>query len=134
MYKTQTKLRPRYAETDQMGVVYYGNYPQYFEVGRVEALRELNLSYKDMEASGVMMPVLELKVRYVQPALYDEEITIVTTINELPKSRITFEHEIFDSKGKLLTTGSVQLVFVDMITKRPRRCPEELYNKLKDFV
>lgn len=133
MFSHQTNLRPRYAETDQMGVVYYGNYPQYFEVARVEALRHLGLSYQQMESSGIMMPVLKLEVKYIQPALYDDELKIVTFIDELPSSRITFKHEIFDSSGKLLTKGMVQLVFVNKESKRPVRCPAELNKTLAPF-
>lgn len=133
MYISQTKLRTRYAETDQMGVVYYGNYPQYFEVGRVEALRNLNLSYRQMEADGIMLPVLKLEVKYLKPALYDDELTIKTFVKELPVSRITFEHEIYNSKGELLTTGLVQLVFIDERTRRPQRCPKKLTECLTPY-
>lgn len=133
MYISQTKLRTRYAETDQMGVVYYGNYPQYFEVGRVEALRNLNLSYRQMEADGIMLPVLKLEVKYLKPALYDDELTIKTFVKELPVSRITFEHEIYNSKGELLTTGLVQLVFIDEKTRRPQRCPKKLTECLTPY-
>lgn len=133
MYISQTKLRTRYAETDQMGVVYYGNYPQYFEVGRVEALRNLNLSYRQMESDGIMLPVLKLEVKYLKPAIYDDELTIKTFVKELPVSRITFDHEIYNSNGELLTVGSVQLVFVDEKTRKPKRCPQQLYDCLKPY-
>lgn len=133
MYRSTTMLRPRYAETDQMSVVYYGIYPQYFEVGRVEALRQLGMTYRDMESAGVMMPVLQLEVKYLRPALYDEELTIHTFLKELPASRISFHHEIYNSKEELLTTGMVQLVFVNEKTRRPMRCPAQLYDKLKPF-
>jgi acyl-CoA thioester hydrolase len=116
-----------------MGVVYYGNYPQYFEVGRVEALRNLNLSYRQMEADGIMLPVLKLEVKYLKPALYDDELTIKTFVKELPVSRITFEHEIYNSKGELLTTGLVQLVFIDEKTRRPQRCPKKLTECLTPY-
>lgn len=133
MYKSKTKVRTRYAETDQMGVVYYGNYPQYFEVGRVEALRQLNLTYSEMEAEGIMLPVLKLEVKYLKPALYDDELNIHTYIKEMPKSRITFEHEIYNSAGELLTLGMVQLVFVDKTSRRPTRCPKDLCERLSKY-
>ncbi len=131
MFSHTTHLRPRYAETDQMGVVYYGNYPQYFEVARVEALRNLGLAYRDMEEQGVMMPVVNLEVKYIRPALYDDKLRIETRIEELPASRIIFRHEIFDSSGELLTQGSVQLVFMRISDKRLVRCPEPLKEALE---
>ena len=133
MYTNQTTLRTRYAETDQMGVVYYGNYPQFFEVGRVETLRTLGITYRDMEDNGIMLPVLKLEVKYLRPALYDDELTVKTFLKDLPSSRITFHHEIYDSKGKLLTTGMVQLVFVDANSRRPTRCPGYVIDKLQPF-
>lgn len=125
MYKSSTSVRVRYAETDQMGVVYYGNYPQFFEVGRVEALRQLGTTYRALEERGIMLPVLSLNVKYIRSATYDEKIEIVTIIKELPNTRISFQHEIYNEAGTLLTTGSVQLVFVDAETRRPRQAPED---------
>jgi acyl-CoA thioester hydrolase len=90
MIKTETTLRVRYGETDQMGFVYYGVYAQYYEVGRVEAMRSLGFSYREMEESGVLMPVINLTVNYKKPAKYDDEVRIVTTVNEIPGVRITF--------------------------------------------
>ncbi len=118
-------MRVRYAETDQMGVVYYGNYPQFFEVGRVEALRQLGTTYRALEERGIMLPVLSLDVKYIRPATYDEKIEIVTIIKELPNTRISFHHEVYNESGTLLTKGSVQLVFVDAETRRPRQAPED---------
>ena len=134
MYITRSKLRVRYAETDQMSVVYYGVYPQYFEVGRVEALRQLKMTYREMEEAGIMLPVLHLEVHYHRPALYDDELTIVTMIKELPQTRIRFEHEVRNEDDKLLTTGSVELVFVDRETRRPRRAPQDLVERLRPHI
>lgn len=133
MFNNQTTVRTRYAETDQMGVVYYGNYPQYFEVGRVETLRALGITYRNMEEEGIMLPVLKLEIKYLKPALYDDELTIKTFLKEMPSTRITFHHEIYNSKGDLLTTGLVQLVFVDAATRRPTRCPENVISTLQPF-
>ena len=133
MFDNQTTVRTRYAETDQMGVVYYGNYPQYFEVGRVETLRALGITYRNMEEEGIMLPVLKLEIKYLKPALYDDELTIKTFLKEMPSTRITFHHEIYNSQGDLLTTGLVQLVFVDAGTRRPTRCPENVINTLQPF-
>ena len=117
-------LRTRYAETDQMGVVYYGNYPQYLELGRVEWLRAIGLTYKEMEAEGIMMPVVSLQIQYKKPALYDELITIRTKLKDLPSTKIEFDYEILNEKGELLSTANTILVFVDAKTFRPVRCPE----------
>ncbi|HCW09354.1 MAG TPA: thioesterase, partial [Cytophagales bacterium] len=96
MYQSETRIRVRYGETDQMGFVYYGNYAMYYEVARVESLRQLGLTYKELEDGGVMMPVLENKSKFFAPAFYDDELRIVTTIHDLPSVRITFTYEIFN--------------------------------------
>lgn len=124
-------LRTRYAETDQMGVVYYGNYPQYLELGRVEWLRSIGFTYKAMEEEGVMMPVVSLQIQYKKPALYDELITIRTKLKELPSTKIEFNYEILNEKGELLSTANTVLVFVDAKTFRPVRCPEKVLNLIK---
>ncbi|WP_462352231.1 acyl-CoA thioesterase [Capnocytophaga leadbetteri] len=124
-------LRTRYAETDQMGVVYYGNYPQYLELGRVEWLRAIGLTYKEMEAEGIMMPVVSLQIQYKKPALYDELITIRTKLKDLPSTKIEFDYEILNEKGELLSTANTILVFVDAKTFRPVRCPEKVLNLIR---
>ena len=124
-------LRTRYAETDQMGVVYYGNYPQYLELGRVEWLRSICFTYKAMEEEGVMMPVVSLQIQYKKPALYDELITIRTKLKELPSTKIEFDYEILNEKGELLSTANTVLVFVDARTFRPVRCPEKVLKLIK---
>jgi len=124
-------LRTRYAETDQMGVVYYGNYPQYLEIGRVEWLRAIGLTYKEMEAEGIMMPVVSLQIQYKKPALYDELITIRTRLKDLPSTKIEFDYEILNEKGELLSTANTILVFVDAKTFRPVRCPEKVLDLIR---
>ncbi|MDO4229720.1 MAG: thioesterase family protein [Capnocytophaga sp.] len=119
-------LRTRYAETDQMGVVYYGNYPQYLELGRVEWLRSLGISYKQMEDEGIILPVVSLQINYKKPALYDELITIRTILKEVPNTKITFDYEVINEKGEVISTANTTLVFVDFKTWRPTRCPEKL--------
>lgn len=126
MVTTETFVRVRYSETDQMGVVYYGNYAQYYEVGRVELLRELGMSYRALEESGTMLPVLQLECKYIRPAKYDDKLKVVTKITELPNTRIRFEHEIFNEDDVLLNVGSVTLVFVNMETNRPQRAPQSV--------
>ena len=124
MYISETSVRVRYSETDQMGYVYYGNYAAYFEVARVESLRQLGMTYRELEEMGIMMPVLENKSKYIAPALYDDELRIVTTIREKPGVRIRFEYEISNAKGQLIHQGETLLVFVNKKTGRPCRPPE----------
>lgn len=133
MYSHSTKIRVRYGETDQMGYMYYGNYAQYYEVGRVEMLRSLGMSYSSMEADGIMMPVLELKCKYIKPALYDQEITVKTIIKILPGIRIFFEYELYNEKEELINIGATTLVFVDMKKNKPTNPPENFMQKLSVF-
>jgi acyl-CoA thioester hydrolase len=133
MYISETTLRVRYAETDKMGYVYYGNYAQYYEVGRVEALRLLGTSYKEMEENGIMLPVHTLSVKYLKPAVYDDLLLIKTTIKERPTARITFDYEIYNAAHELLNTGICTLVFIDMKTMKPRPAPDYFMDKIKSF-
>jgi len=133
MYSHSTKIRVRYGETDQMGYMYYGNYAQYYEVGRVEMLRSLGMSYSSMEADGIMMPVLELKCKYIKPAFYDQEITVKTIIKTLPGIRIFFEYELYNEKEELINIGATTLVFVDMAKNKPTNPPENFMEKLSVF-
>ncbi|MCB0761575.1 MAG: acyl-CoA thioesterase [Flavobacteriales bacterium] len=126
MIQIDTEVRVRYGETDQMGYVYYGNYALYFEVGRVELLRALGTSYRAIEESGVMLPVLEYRITYRQPATYDDLLTIRTEIREMPRARITFHYTTLNEKGEVLNEGETTLVFVDEQSKRPVRMPEDL--------
>ncbi|PHS09798.1 MAG: thioesterase [Kordia sp.] len=130
MKKHETKLRVRYGETDQMGVVYHGNYAQYLEVARVEWLRSIDISYKKMEDDGVMLPVVNLNINFKKPAFYDEVIIIKTKLRKKPGLKITIDQEIYNNKGALLTISEITLVFVNMHTKRPILCPDELLKKL----
>ena len=126
--------RVRYGETDQMGYLYYGNYAQYYAIGRAEMIRSLGLSYRDMEVvHGVMMPVMSLNCRYVRPALYDELITIRTTLRRLPTNTVTFHMELFNPKNKLVNGGSVKLCFVDVKSNKPVVAPDVLMDKLKPY-
>jgi len=134
MYESTVQLRVRYAETDQMNVVYYGNYAQYFEVGRVESIRQLGVVYKDIEASGVIMPVVEMHIRYLRPATYDDLLTVKTTLRELPENyRIEFFQDVYNEQGKLLAAGRVVLYFLEAQTKRKTNIPAALKEKLLPF-
>ncbi|MEM6523843.1 MAG: thioesterase family protein [Bacteroidota bacterium] len=133
MYQHQLQIRVRYADTDQMGYVYYGNYAAYYEAARVEALRALGMTYRELEESGVMMPVLENHSKYIAPALYDELLTITTSINKKPGVRITFHYEIHNEEGSLIHTGETLLVFVNMESKRPCAMPENMEKLLLPY-
>jgi acyl-CoA thioester hydrolase len=134
MFTSETKLRVRYAETDQMNVVYHGNYAQYFEVGRVESIRQLGLSYKDVEASGVIMPVIEWTAKFIRPAHYDDLLTIRTTVKQWPVDyRVESYQEVYNEAGKLLTTGKVLLYFLKAATMEKTMMPEEMEKKLRPF-
>jgi acyl-CoA thioester hydrolase len=134
MYEHITTLRVRYAETDQMDIVYYGNYAQYFEVGRAECIRELGYTYKQMEELGVRMPVVHMETDFLRPAHYDDLITIKTMLKNLPEGHeIIFHHEVFNEKTKLLTTGKVVLFFIDSKTGKRTNIPSYLKATLAAF-
>lgn len=134
MYQTDVQIRVRYSETDQMGYVYYGNYAAYFEVARTEAFRRLGIHYKEMEASGVMMPVLEMKTKFIRPAKYDDLLTIRLFLKHNPTAaRILFEYEVFNEAEQLLTIGETTMVFVDMKTGRPTPTPQEIQQVMAPY-
>lgn len=133
MYSASTQIRVRYAETDQMSYVYYGNYAMYYEVGRVEALRQLGFEYKKLEEQGIMMPVHDLECKYLSPAKYDELLTITVIIRESPKVRMIFEYEVNNEQGVLVNKGKTTLVFINMETNRPCRAPQELTDVLNPY-
>ncbi|MEB3799697.1 acyl-CoA thioesterase [Flavobacterium columnare] len=125
------QVRVRYAETDQMGVVYHGNYAQYFEMGRVEWLRNLGVSYKWMEGKGVMLPLVSLSMNYKKPARYDDLLTIRTIFKSQTSVKLEFDYEIYNESGELLTTANSLLVFVDAQSGRPIPPPEYLEGLLR---
>ena len=133
MFEHSTKIRVRYGETDQMGYMYYGNYAEFYEVGRVEMLRSLGLTYSGMEESGIKMPVMELHCKYLKPALYDEEITVRVIMDKMPGIRIHFRYELFNERQELINTGDTLLVFINMKNNRPCLPSQEFLDKLKPF-
>jgi acyl-CoA thioester hydrolase len=134
MYTSEIQIRVRYAETDRMGYVYYGNYAAYFESGRVEALRALDLSYREMEEQGVMLPVLSFQIKYFKPAFFDDMLTIKTSIKELPSgTRIYFHYETWNEKGVCLNQGETSHVFVRTDNGRPCPIPQSVIDKLAPF-
>jgi acyl-CoA thioester hydrolase len=133
MYVFETPIRVRYGETDQMGYVYYGNYPLYYEVARTEMLRTLGLSYKQMEAEGILLPVRSLSVCYLGAAHYDDLLTVKVMLKELPAIRIRFFYEIYNEQSILLNTGETELVFVNAVTRKPQKAPATLIARLKPY-
>ena len=124
-------FRVRYSETDQMGVVYHGNYAQYLEMGRVEWLRSMGFSYKKMEKDGIMLPVISLQMDFKKSATYDDLITVTTILTKLPMVRIEFDYEIRNEADELLVTANTVLAFIDMKTKRPTKCPATILDHLQ---
>lgn len=133
MISHNTQFRVRYSETDQMGYVYYGNYAQYFEVGRVEWLRNLGFSYKTMEDSGIMLPVIKLQINYLKPAKYDDLLTLKTTLVKKPGVRILFSYELINEQNELLVTADTELVFIDIVKNKPTKSPIQLSKKIESF-
>lgn len=133
VFKSTAKMRVRYGETDQMGVAYYGNYAQYFEVGRVEALREIGMTYRSMEESGVMLPVSEFSVKYLASAQYDDLITVETSITNVSGARIRFDYQLFNEENKCLAKAHTVLVFVNKETMRPIGAPDIFLRILEKY-
>ncbi len=133
MYRHDVQIRVRYADTDQMGYVYYGNYAAYYEVARVESFRNLGYAYKQLEEAGIMMPVLELKSNYILPAKYDDLLTIRVSIPDFPKVKIKYLYEVYNEENTLLNRGETTLAFINMKSGKPVRMPEVMSDLLEPF-
>jgi acyl-CoA thioester hydrolase len=133
MLTSTIQFRVRYSETDQMSYAYHGNYAQYLEMGRIEWLRNFGISYKKMEESGVMLPVINLNINYLKSAKYDDLLLLKTTLVKLPSVKIHFSYEIYNEKSELLTTAETTLVFVNMKTNKPTKPPKYLVDKLQKY-
>lgn len=134
MYSFDFTKRVRYGETDMMGYLYYGNYAQLYEIGRVETMRSLGLTYKDMETiHRVMMPVVHVECRYLKPARYDDALTIRTILNDMPNKAIVFHSEIYNEENTLIHTAAVKLLFIEMDNQKRVSCPEYLVQALKPY-
>ena len=134
MFTTETQIRIHYALTDQMGIVYHGHYAQFYEIARTEAIRQIGYTYKDIEAMGIIMPVIDIHSRFLRPAKYDDLLTVKTILKELPvHHKIVFHHEIYNEADELLNTGDVTLYFME--AKEMKRCemPEQLRDVLKHY-
>ena len=134
MFITETKIRIHYALTDQMGVVYHGHYAQFYEIGRGEAIREIGFTYKDIEAMGIIMPVVDIHSRFLRPAKYDDLITVKTTLKELPlHHKIVFHSEIYNENGELINIGDVTLYFMEVNEMKKSQMPTALRVKLEKY-
>lgn len=134
MFVSETTIRVRYAETDQMNIVYHGNYAQYFESARAESIRQLGFTYKEMEAMDVIMPLVEIHCKFIRPAHYDDLLTVKVILKELPTDhRIEFHHEVYNEANKLLTVGRVVVYFINSKTKQKTTMPLALYDKLRGY-
>lgn len=136
MIVTETKIRIYYEDTDQMGVVYYGNYARYYEIGRTEMIRDLGFTYKQMEELGIMLPARSLKINYLKSAYYDDLLTVRTIVDTIPKVKFPIRTEIYNEKGELINSGEVVLVFYSSKTNKPVAAPkyfiEEMMKYFKD--
>lgn len=130
MKNFSTNVRVRYGETDQMGVVYHGNYASYFEIARTEWLRNLGVTYKELENKGIMLPVISLFFNFIKSAKYDDVLTIIVILKKKPLVKIEFDYEIYNQKKEKISTGNSILAFMDMKTNKPLRCPDYILEKL----
>ncbi len=133
MFTYEHKIRVRYGDTDQMGYVYYGNYGYYYEQARSEAIRSIGITYKQIEDSGTMMPITRMNIKYIQPAYYDELLTIRTFVSHRPNRIIVFYYEVFNEKNELINEGETHLAFIDVATKRLKAAPAILSDKLDTY-
>src|SRR5260221_12363061 len=135
MFSTETQIRVRYAETDQMGVVYHSNYFYYFESSRAESIRQLGYTYVDMEKMGIIMPVIEVHCKYLKPARYDDLLIVKTILKELPvHHKVEFFHEVYNEKNELLATGRILLYFMESKTMKRTNVPSPLKEKLESYL
>ncbi|MEP6675523.1 MAG: thioesterase family protein [Ferruginibacter sp.] len=134
MFTAETQIRIHYALTDQMGVVYHGHYAQFYEIGRAEAIRKIGFSYKDIEAMGIIMPVVDIHSRFLRPAKYDDLITVKTILKELPGNhKIVFHAELYNEQDELINTGDVMLYFMDAKTMKRCEMPVALREKVLHY-
>jgi len=133
MYCFETNIRVRYGETDRMGYLYYGHYPEYFEVARTDMIRSLGISYREMEDQGIILPVRSLHIEYKQPALYDELLVIRACLKSLPEIKLDIDYEVYNQQNKPICKGNSMLVFVDLKSRKPRRAPDFFLNAVRDY-
>lgn len=134
MSKFEHFIEVQYYETDQMGIVHHSNYIRYFETGRMAMLKEVGLPMHKIEEAGVMMPITAVECRYRVPARLGDTLRVVTTINEMPRARLTVNTEIYNQNDQLLSDGSVTMGFIDTVSRRPMRCPQMLLDVFKEHI
>jgi len=134
MITTENKIRIRYDEVDQMGYVYYGNYAKYYHISRTELLRKIGISDKELEKHDILLPVIEMNIKYIKPIFYDEIISIKTSLNKIPTSRLTFKHEVRNQKNELINQAESTVAFVENHSRKPMRAPQLIVNKIKSFI
>lgn len=133
MYSFETQIRVRYGETDKMGIVYHGNYPQYLEIGRTALMRDLGFTYSRIEEMGYILPVRTMKINFMEPGYYDEVLTLKTYLKSMPTVRIKFDYELFNQNMELMSTAEIMLAFVDNISRRPVKPPQEFIEAVSKF-
>lgn len=133
MYCYESHIRVRYGETDRMGYLYYGHYPEYFEVARTDMIRSLGISYREMEDQGIILPVRSLHIEYRQPALYDEMLVVRSCLKSLPEVRLDIDYEVCNEHNILICSGNSVLVFVDAKTRKPRRAPALFLDSVREY-
>ena len=130
----QTQVRVRYKDTDQMGIMHHSNYIVLYETARTEWLRDMGLTYAEIERRGVMSPIIEVQSRYYYPAFYDEVLTVKVMMDEMPAARLNIASEVYNEAGKLINTGRVTLGFMNAQTRRPCRAPEWFVEALEEYI
>lgn len=133
MFVSETKIRVCYEDTDQMGVVYYGRYPRFYEIGRTEAIRQMGYTYKELEHLKIFLPARSLNINYIKPALYDELLTVRTIIEKIPNVKFPIKTEIYNEEGELINKGETVLAFFDGNTNKPRSAPDFFVEKMKEY-
>ena len=134
MFVFESKVRVRYVETDQMGIVHHSNYAQYYELARTECFEACSgMTYAAMEADGVMLPILDMSSKFIKPALYNQILTIKSIVKELPSVRLKVEYEIYNEANELINTGITTLVFVNKTTRRPCQPPESFMKNVRQY-
>ena len=133
MIVTETKIRVYYQDTDKMGVVYYGNYARYYEIGRTEMIREMGFTYKQMEELNIMLPARSLKINYFKSAYYDELLTVRTIVDTIPKVKFPIKTEIYNEQGELINSGETVLAFFSALTNKPIAAPKFFIDELSQI-
>lgn len=133
MLITETQIRVCYEDTDQMGVVYYGRYARFYEIGRTEMIREIGYTYRELEEQQVQLPARSLHINYLKPALYDQLLTVRTIIEKIPNVKFPIKTEIYNEAGELINEGETVLAFFDRNTNKPCKAPSFFTDKMKPF-